>query len=156
MSLEYADCKECGGEGQLFCWGAEFPEIGPETYAIHCEDCSNEGPIRPSQAEASREWAMLGKRGETMTMSDAIEQGYMAFQQWACGAITTRPLSDFYKLYGGSLAAIDTGRELNKLAKVVCPRKHEKWVHWDSRRDAQCYVDDCGLRMAYSGEMKLE
>lgn len=138
MSLEHADCKECGGEGQLFCWGSEFPEIGPETYAIHCEDCENEGPIRPSQAEASREWAMLGKRSKTMTMSGALEQGYMAFQQWVCGAME------------------DKGRELNKLAKVVCPRKHEKWVNWDSRRDSYCYVDSCGLHMAYSGEMRLE
>jgi hypothetical protein len=81
---------------------------------------------------------MLGKRGKSMTMSDAIEQGYMAFQQWACGAME------------------NTGRELNKLAKVVCPHNHEKWVQWDSRRDSYCYADSCGLRMTYSGEMKLE
>jgi hypothetical protein len=81
---------------------------------------------------------MLGKRSKTMTMSGALEQGYMAFQQWVCGAME------------------DKGRELNKLAKVVCPRKHEKWVNWDSRRDSYCYVDSCGLHMAYSGEMRLE
>ena len=139
MSLEYADCKECGGEGELFsCLDVYFPEREPGSYVIRCKDCHNEGPIRPSQEEASREWAMLGKRRNPMTMSDAIEQGYLAFQQWVCGAME------------------DKGRELNKLAKVVCPHNHEKWVHWDSRRDTYCYECGGGTHMTYSGEMRLE
>lgn len=51
-----ADCKRCGGEGQLFCWDDQHPEIGPETYAIHCEDCDNTGPIKPSEGEAVAAW----------------------------------------------------------------------------------------------------
>lgn len=51
-----ANCKRCGGEGQLFCWDDLHPEIGPETYAIHCEDCCNAGPIKPSEGEAVAAW----------------------------------------------------------------------------------------------------
>lgn len=52
-------CGRCGGDGQLFCWEDKFPEIGAETYSVLCEDCDNEGPVRPSEKEANEAWNEL-------------------------------------------------------------------------------------------------
>lgn len=145
MSLEYADCKECGAAGLLVCYGDTFQDIGAPTYAIFCEGCGNEGPIRTSKAAAVQDWAMLGKRRGGDIMQDAIAQ-VMAdngFTLVMCQISIPTVMEN-------------KGRELNKLAKVVCPRQHAKWVHWDSRRDTYCYVCGDSTRMSYTGEMQLE
>jgi len=68
--IRACDCKVCGGEGHLFCWDDAHPEIGQETYAVHCEDCDNEGPIKPSASKAVEAWNQQNASDATPLLDD--------------------------------------------------------------------------------------
>ena len=66
------DCR-CGGEGQLFCWDDNIP--GMEiAYSINCEDCDNEGPPMPTEADATAAWnAQENAKSERPSKSEELK-----------------------------------------------------------------------------------
>ena len=66
------DCR-CGGEGQLFCLDDNIP--GMEiAYSINCEDCDNEGPPMPTEADATAAWnAQENAKSERPSKSEELK-----------------------------------------------------------------------------------
>lgn len=50
-------CKNCGNESYL-----QFKHNGPNEWWVHCDECGEHGPAKPTPPEAGEAWNKANKQ----------------------------------------------------------------------------------------------